>query len=157
MIWVQLILGVIAAGATVAAAWYARDAARFGRSAAEAAKRTVELSEQTLAAARTTVRLTERARREDERDRHRRRLERIGELIEKIFWESNNQTATGPDRWQAPRNQLRHALVGLGERLPECVQVVNASPVQVFGAASRAPGEVEATLRDLESDPGREE
>jgi hypothetical protein len=115
------------------------------------------LSEQTLAAARTTVELTERARHEDERDRRLRRLERIGELVEKIFWESKVQTATRPDRWQAPRNQLRHALVGLGERFTECVQVVNASPVQVFGAASRARGEVEAALRDLESDPGGEE
>jgi hypothetical protein len=33
VIWVQLVLGLIAAGATVAAAWYARDAARFGKSA----------------------------------------------------------------------------------------------------------------------------
>lgn len=150
MIWIQLILGVIAAGATAAAAWYARDAARFGKSAVEAAHRTLELSEQTLAAARATVELTESARREDERDRRRRRLERIGELVEEIFWESG-QSASGPDRWQAPRNELRHALVGLGE-LAECVQVVNASPVQVNGAASRARGEVEAALRDVDKE-----
>jgi len=150
VIWVQLVLGLIAAGATVAAAWYARDAARFGKSAVEAANRTVELSEQALATARETAELTERARRQDEHDRRRRRLERIGELVEKIFWESG-QSASGPDRWQAPRNELRHALVGLRERLPACVEVVNASPAQAFSAASRARDEVETALREVDA------
>jgi hypothetical protein len=151
LIWVQVVLGVIAAGATAAAAWYARDAARFGQKAAEAAHRALELTEQTLATARETVQLTERARREDEGDRQRRRLERIGELVEVIFWESNDQTASGPDRWQAARNELRHALVGLHKQLPQCVDVVNlsSSAKQAFAMASRARSEVEQALREV--------
>jgi hypothetical protein len=131
-------MGLIAALATLWAVWYAREAARSGKDAVNAARQTVEAAE--------------RSRLLDERDRRRRRLERIGGLVEVVFLESNDETATGPRRWIGPRNQLRHALVGLHDGLPQRVDVINSSPAQLFGAASKARGEVEAALRDVNAE-----
>jgi hypothetical protein len=132
----QVIISVVAAFATLWAVWYAREAARSGKDAVDAARRTVDAAE--------------RSRQADERDRWRRRLERIGGLVEDVFLESGHETATGPMRWVGPRNQLRHALVGLRNDLPLCVDVINSSPAQLFSAASRARGEVEAALLELD-------
>ena len=43
MIWVQLVLGVIAAAATIIAAYYAREAAKVGGAAVDAAHTTTDL------------------------------------------------------------------------------------------------------------------
>jgi hypothetical protein len=150
MIWVQLALGLIAAGATVVAAWYAREAAKVGGAAVVAAQTTIDLTKQAVGAARDTIAIAERSHREDERDRRRRRLERIGELVEEVFLEAHPETATHPQGWVAPRNRLRQALVGFQGPMPLCVDVVNSSPAQMFGAASRARGEVEVALTNLE-------
>lgn len=141
----QVIIGVVAALATLWAVWYARDAARSGKDAVNAARRTVEPADRSVDAA-------VRSRLADARDRRRRRLERVGGLLEDIFREANGETATGPNRWIGPRNELRHALVGLHDDLPMCVEVVNSSPVQLFGAASRARGEVETALRKVDAE-----
>lgn len=59
-----------------------------------------------------------------------------------------------PAEWKAKRNELRHALVGLGDRLKECTDLVNTSSSagQALGAASRARGEVEAALREVDAE-----
>ena len=54
MIWVQLGLGVIAAGATVVAAWYALEAAKVGGTAVEAAHGTIDLTKQADACSKPT-------------------------------------------------------------------------------------------------------
>jgi hypothetical protein len=41
VIWVQLGLGVVAAFATIVAAWYAREAATIGKAAVEASQTTI--------------------------------------------------------------------------------------------------------------------
>jgi hypothetical protein len=109
MVWIQLSIGLVAAAATLAAAWYAREAARSGRDAVEAA--------------RQTIALTAAARRADEIDRQRRRVERVSALVELVFWEAGARVAVEGEeppwrRWMGPRNELRQALVGLSEQLP---------------------------------------
>lgn len=147
MEWVQIVIGAVAALATLWAVWYAREAARSGKDAVDAARRTVEAAERSVQAA-------ERSRLADERDRRRRRLERIGELVEVIFWEANTDTQSGPAAWRPARNDLRHALVGLHDALPRCVDVINSGPLdsQAFGAAARARDEIEAALREVDAE-----
>lgn len=92
-------------------------------------------------------------RREAEYDRERRRLVRVGEIVEDLFWAAElagrgGQVAAG--NWMSQRNVLRHALVGLHSRLPAAVDILNsATPDQAFGAASQARQEVEHELDRL--------
>lgn len=156
MIWVQLALGIVAAGATVLAAWYAREAARVGRAAVDAAQATIELTKQTVDAAHETIALTEEARREDERDRRRRRLERVGELVERVSWGAEKAMIGQGSQadWWAPRNDLRHALVGLHDELPRCADVLEAREErQALAAVKLAREEVEAAVREVDAEP----
>lgn len=92
-------------------------------------------------------------RREEEYDRERRRLERVGQMVEDLFWAADlarrgGQVAAG--NWMSQRNVLRHALVGLHTRLPAATDLLNsATPDQAFGPASQARQEVERELDRL--------
>jgi hypothetical protein len=92
-------------------------------------------------------------RRDAEYDRERRRLERVGEIVEDLFWAADlasrgGQVASG--NWMSQRNMLRHALVGLRNRLPVTASLLNsATPDQAFGAASSARQEIEVELDGL--------
>jgi len=95
-------------------------------------------------------------RREAERDRRRRRLERVGELVEDLFWmaETGRQGFIVPaDKWMARRNLLGHAIVGLHDQLPETASLLDCANVgQAFGPASRARLEIERVLAALSRD-----
>jgi hypothetical protein len=92
-------------------------------------------------------------RRSEERDRKRRRLERVGELVEDLFWAADLARRGGKvaaDTWMSQRNLLGHALVGLQNCLPESVSLVNCTTVgQAFETASRARQEVQRELDKL--------
>jgi len=142
MIWVQLVIGFVAAIATLTAAWYAREAARSGKDAVEAA--------------RQTVTLTETARRADEIDRRYRHLERVGELVERLFWEAAARVAVAGGeppwaRWMEPRNELRQALVGLSDELPRCTALSYArDEAEAHRLASEARSEIQAFLEEVD-------
>jgi hypothetical protein len=144
MVWIQLSIGLVAAAATLAAAWYAREAARSGRDAVEAA--------------RQTIALTAAARRADEIDRQRQRVERVGALVELVFWEAGARVAVeGGEppwrRWMGPRNELRQALVGLSEQLPKCAVLSYArNEAEAYKMASDARSEVQMFLGDVGSE-----
>jgi hypothetical protein len=58
-----------------------------------------------------------------------------------------------PTGWMSYRNLLRHALVGLHERLPEAASILNcATSGQAFRVASLARGEIERGLSKLNSE-----
>ena len=92
-------------------------------------------------------------RREAEYDRERRRLERVGEIVEDLFWAADlarrgGQVAAG--NWISQRNVLRHVLVGLHSHLPAAADILNsATPDQAFGVASQARQEVKRELDRL--------
>ena len=92
-------------------------------------------------------------RREEEYDRERRRLERVGEIVEDLFWAADlarrgGQVAMGG--WMSQRNMLSQALVGLRSRLPTTARILNsATPDQAFADASAARQEVERELDQL--------
>jgi len=92
-------------------------------------------------------------RREEEYDRERRRLERVGEMIEDLFWAADLARRGGKvaaDDWMSRRNLLRHALVGLHSRLPEAASILNSATAdQAIGPASQARNEVERELDRL--------
>ena len=93
-------------------------------------------------------------RREAEYDRERRRLERVGEVIEDLFWAAElvRQGGGKPanDQWMSQRNRLRHALVGLHSRLPQAASILNcATGDQAMGPASQARVEIEHELDRL--------
>jgi hypothetical protein len=93
-------------------------------------------------------------RREAEYDRERRRLERVGQMVEDLFWAADLARRGGQvaaASWMSQRNVLRHVLVGLHNRLPAAADLLNsASPDQAFGPASRARQEIERELEKLE-------
>jgi hypothetical protein len=130
MIWIQLVISLVSALAALAAAWYARQA---------------------VEAARQTVALTTRQRQAEELERQRRRLERIGELVEAIFGEASELVSVeGVPRWQGwmgPRNELRQALVGLKDELPRCDELSYArNESEAYKFASGARVEVQMLL-----------
>ncbi len=92
-------------------------------------------------------------RREAEYDRERRPLERVGQMVQDLFWAADlarrgGQVAAG--NWMSQRNVLRHALVGFHSRLPAAAELLNsATPNQAFGPASQARNEVERELDKL--------
>jgi hypothetical protein len=89
-------------------------------------------------------------RREAEYDRERRRLERVGQMVEDLFWAADLARQGGQvaaASWTSQRNVLRHVLVGLHNRLPAVADLLNsASPDQAFGPASQARQEIEREL-----------
>ena len=87
-------------------------------------------------------------RREEERDRQRRRVERVGEMTEDLFWAAStarfDPLHVANKQWLERRNLLRHALVGLHDRLPRTIEILNcATADQAYGAASQAREEIE--------------
>jgi hypothetical protein len=87
-------------------------------------------------------------RREAERERDRHRIEHVGEIVEAIASASRDHL---DGRVVVHRNRLRHALVGLHERLPVCVKLLDEvkSPDQVDRYVSNARTEVEYVLEHL--------
>jgi hypothetical protein len=111
------------------------------------------LSTRAAEAAQATATIADAARHADERDRLRRQYERIGDLVEGVFFAAEGvpNLRTVNAFWMEARNRLRHALVGLHDRLPKCVEVLGASSAdQALRAASDARGEVEKRLRELD-------
>jgi hypothetical protein len=93
-------------------------------------------------------------RREAEYDRERRRLKRVGEVVEDLFWAAELVRQGGGkaanDQWMSQRNLPRHALVGLHSRLPQEVSILNyATGDQAMGPASQARQEIERELDRL--------
>jgi hypothetical protein len=87
-----------------------------------------------------------------EKDRKIRRVERIGELVEEIFWIASAERELDPDprSWWPLRNRLGQTLVGLKDKLPKCAELLNLHlSGQAFGAASQARIEVETELKFL--------
>jgi hypothetical protein len=87
-----------------------------------------------------------------EQQRLARRVERVGEIVEELFWRANEDRTfeTDPKHWMDSRNRLRHAIVGLRDRLPRSTEVLNAATaVDAFGQASQARNEVEIQLKYL--------
>ena len=121
----------------------ARDAAIERRAAAED-RRMTEVDRHEAAA----------DRRQAEYDHERRRLERVGQMVEDLsstadLAKRGGQVAAG--NLLSQRNVLRHALVGLHSRLPAAADLLNsATPDQAIGAASQARQEVERELDKLE-------
>jgi hypothetical protein len=139
--WVQVVIGALAALATLWAVWYAREAARSGKDAVEAARQTVEAAE--------------RSRVADEHDRRRRRLERVGELIERMAGNVGRVLVGGGSRvdWWPNRDELRYALVGLHDDLPQCTSLLDVKDESAaVDALGRAREEVEAALRELDAE-----
>jgi hypothetical protein len=99
-------------------------------------------------AARDTVSLAEASRRADERDRLRRRIDRVGDLAEEVFFQAIHGS---PDNWMIPRNRLRGALIGMRERLPVTTRLVDTAMTadQAAANAKDARQEVEGELTKL--------
>jgi hypothetical protein len=108
----------IAAIAALKGLTYARAIATAALDGLKYARETVELGEQTAAAqwgaleaAQATVELAQSDRQVATLEREQRRLERIGELVETVFWNAQRAGAnwgTGPE-WMSARNQLSQA------------------------------------------------
>jgi hypothetical protein len=124
-----------------------------------AAMVTVWFAYHALGQAKETVREARAARedaaddrREAERDRLRRRVERVGEIVEDLFWQANLERRGAPSggSWMAHRNLLRHAMVGLAHQLPLTAEVLSSATAdQAFGQASQARTEIELELKRL--------
>jgi hypothetical protein len=151
------VIGAIAALATVWLAYLALGKARETLEEAKTARLDAEQAAKDAAAERRAAAEDRRQaaadRREAEYDRERRRLERVGQMVEDLFWAADlarrgGQVAAG--NWMSQRNVLRHALVGLHSRLPAAAELLNsATPDQAFGPASQARNEVERELDKL--------
>lgn len=114
-------------------------------------------------------------RREEERDRQRRRVERVGEIVEDLFWAADNdqnamQAAISrgdiplefsgsmedasslgvPISCIAHRNLLRHAMVGMAAQLPDTAEILNSDSVyHAARAAGKARREIGLELERL--------
>ena len=90
-----------------------------------------------------------------------RRVERVDEIVEDLFWRayshpSNSQEWTvnpvvdATEGWVAERNRLGVALVGVTEMLPKCAEILNAaSPQMAFQVATAARQEVLIRLTEM--------
>lgn len=170
-------IGALAALATVWLAYLALGKARETVDEAKAARLDAEQAARDAAAERRAAEEDRRQaaadRREEERDRQRRRVERIGEIVEDLFWAANDDqkntqaaisrgdislgAASSTDAyssWIAHRNLLRHAMVGLANQLPDTTEILNSdSAYHAFRAAGGARREVELELRRLNGEP----
>jgi len=92
-------------------------------------------------------------RREEEHNRQRRRLERVGEMVEKLFWLADmaiHRIEVPASDWMSERNLLGHALVGLHDALPEAAVLLNCPTAEhAFGPASHARQEITLELAKL--------
>ena len=148
-------LTVVGDVAAVMAAVFAFLSLRLARNALGEAQETTRLAIESREDAEAARREAAVDRREAERDRQRRRLERVGEVVEDVFWIATTDCNYNPPtkRFNEPRNRLRHALVGLQAALPECVKLLSAAGAeQARGAASTARIEVETALAKLDTE-----
>jgi hypothetical protein len=102
--------------------------------------------------ARQTVREARATRQEAERDSRRHRLERVGELVESVYWAAEQDRRYTPptSSFVGPRHQLRQALIGIGDSLPRCTDIVTTrSAPEAQAAAELARPEIDAALRDI--------
>ena len=142
--------------ATREAAQAAKDAAedrRAGNVEAKAARQEAleaakEASADRLAAAKSAMsqQLWEQEQRLADR------VERVGEIVEAIFWTANQEREleSDPRSWWPLRNRLSQAMVGLRDRLPKCAELINQHlSGQAFGVASQARNEIEIELKYL--------
>jgi RNA polymerase-binding transcription factor DksA len=86
-------------------------------------------------------------------ERRRDRVERIGQLVEDLFWRVE-QSNDGLNRaqWMPLRNSLRHQLVGLANDLPECARIQDAGTAeQAFGMCVNARAEIERELTRIDA------
>jgi hypothetical protein len=163
-------LSAVAALATVWLAYLALGKARETVNEAKIARQDAEQAARDAAAERRAAEEERRQaaadrreaaadRREQERDRQRHRLERIGEIVEDIFWSADlarrGDGRVATNQWMSERNRLRHALVGLHDVLPEAASILNCGAAeQAVGPASMARNEVERELRHLSGESG---
>jgi hypothetical protein len=91
-------------------------------------------------------------------ERRRERVEKIGELVEDIFWTlapPGGGDGAGQDlayqHWMPVRNQIGHLLVGLSKDLPECANLLNdATASSALGHARLAREEVRLELERID-------
>lgn len=123
-------------------------AAAFAFLALGKANATIKLAESARVAAEQAAKDAAADRREAERDRMLRRIEKVGEILEAVAFAAKEP---GGGRWQTHRNRLRQALVGLHERLPRCMALVNEvkMPAQVDRYIGAARSEVELELESF--------
>jgi hypothetical protein len=120
-----------------------RQGADADRKAADADRRAAEQDREHAEAARQRA---VQDRKQDERNRLRRRLERVGELVEEVFWAADSSSST-TRAWMNARNRLAQALVGLTAQLPQCAGVLAMHHVDaVRNAAGLGRIEVETAL-----------
>ena len=164
-----VIISAVAAAATLAAVWFARDSARSGRAAAQSgqasaaageqaaeygrqavaeAAKVAALNAQALQATTALLREAEAERLAAERDRHRQRLLRVGELAEEMFWAGHQARQAD---WMQARNRLRSALFGLHSELGGGYGAVNAaSDATAMSAGRQLVLDVEGALQRLD-------
>lgn len=119
--------------------------------AASAGVISVVLARRTVSASRQTITEAERARAEAERDRKRHRIERVGELVEKILWQGVEQLRGErvPD-WRETRNLLVAALIGLEGEMPMCLKITELGDAGSTGPyAEGARKEISEALKAL--------
>src|ERR1039457_1932864 len=150
------VAALLAAGAALVALVYARETVGEAKAARQDADRAAR------DAAADRHRAAEDAaadRREAEYARTIRRVERVGEIVEDLFWSAGVGALTGghgPSRWMADRNRLGVALVGLSERLPNCGTGTPRCGSRAFPRSRRArlSGSRIWTRRRSRSNPG---
>jgi hypothetical protein len=147
------ILTAVSTAGALATVWLAYLALGKARETVNEAKAARQDAEDAARDAAKERRAAAADRRNEERDRERRRLERVGELIEDLFWEADLARRGGKvtaDTWMSQRNLLGHALVGLHDRLPAAAGLLNCATVgQAFGPASQARQEIQNVLGKL--------
>jgi hypothetical protein len=152
----------VAAVAAVVGLRFARQTVRegeAGRVEAEAARIDAQKAAQEAADdRRSAAREAAEDRREGERVRQWRRMERVGEIVEDLFWSATREqqlVGTSVDmkdrNWMGHRNRLGHAMVGMPEEwLPNCTALLNdATASQAMGHASLGRQEVRIFLQRL--------
>jgi hypothetical protein len=147
---------IAAEGASREAAQAAKEAAEDRRAAnaeARAARQeALEASKEASADRIAAAKFAESQQRWEQEQLLAERVERVGEIVEDIFWiaDEDRELEKDPRRWWPLRNRLAHAMVGLSDRLPKCAELLNQHlSGQAFGVASQARNQVEIELKYL--------
>lgn len=147
---ISLISG-LAALVTVVFAWRTVTEAKALREAFTKAINTAQETDRRATADRqraADAAMTERT--QAEQQRLARRVERVADLVEDLFWAAGDDRATDSTLWLDIRNRLRHAMPGLRERLPNCAEASNASTrARALQAATLARNEADNELERL--------